>query len=95
VDGERSLDAAAAVDLAAREAGRLGVALRVRTEGPPAWPVPVTDLIDGTSLRVSGSGKGNGPAARAGADFEALERFYTVSQVNTPMRCCAGSCCGT
>jgi YcaO cyclodehydratase, ATP-ad Mg2+-binding len=81
--GERSLPPEVAVAVAARECGRLGLTATVRRVGSPPAEVVVTELVGPEGIRAFGSGKGDGLQMRASADFEALERFFTVSRRNT------------
>jgi ribosomal protein S12 methylthiotransferase accessory factor len=79
----RSLPADAAVRLAQREAGRLGMRLETRLTGQEQHPVVVSLLMrGGIQVAAGGSGKGSGSAAVAGAHFEALERYYMSARIN-------------
>jgi ribosomal protein S12 methylthiotransferase accessory factor YcaO len=81
--GERSAQPDVAIALAAREIARLGLTSAVRRLGAPPTDVFVTQLVGSDGVRAVGGGKGGGREARAGADFEALERFFTASRGNT------------
>src|SRR5215207_1750634 len=75
----RSVPARVAVDLALREADRLGASLRTERLGPGNI---VSRLVrDGTGL-ASGRGNGSGDQALASAHFEALERYLMSAPDN-------------
>lgn len=81
-DPERSTGPTAAVRIAVGAARRLGLDIRTRHEGPSRFPVVVTELRRHGRVVATGAGKGAGDAALAGAHFEALERFHTVSRTS-------------
>jgi ribosomal protein S12 methylthiotransferase accessory factor YcaO len=78
----RRLSAAAAVDLAIREAERMGMRLRSHEIGPASCRTTASALMDrGTTMAV-GHGKGAGLQAVSSAHFEALERYFTSVRSN-------------
>jgi len=78
----RSVPASAAVDLALREADRLGMVLRSGQLGPSSSPTTVSRLVrDGHEFAV-GCGKGSDEQGLASAQFEALERHHMSAADN-------------
>jgi ribosomal protein S12 methylthiotransferase accessory factor len=79
----RSLSADGAVQLALREAERLGMRFETELVGLRQYPTVVAHLRQGgTQVAASGAGKGDGPGAVAGAYFEALERYYMSAPIS-------------
>jgi ribosomal protein S12 methylthiotransferase accessory factor len=75
----RSLPADAAVQLALREAERLGMRFAKQRQ----YSTVISHLMRGDDqVAASGAGKGRGLEAIAGAYFEALERFYMSARIN-------------
>jgi ribosomal protein S12 methylthiotransferase accessory factor len=78
----RRLSADAAVELAMREADRIGLRLNLSHNGPARHPTAISRLVrDGEAVSV-GYGKGRGAQGTASAHFEALERYYTTTADN-------------
>src|SRR5690349_12680400 len=78
----RVLSAAAAVDLATREAARLGMRLLTTMLGAAHGQTVGSQLVDGARRLAFGLGKGSGAQALASAHFEALERYFTSARSN-------------
>jgi len=78
----RSVSAEQAVEVALREADRLGMQLYAEQLGTPGYPITRSRLLrDATQVAV-GMGKGPGAQGLASAHFEALERYLMSAPEN-------------
>lgn len=78
----RSQSPDAAVDLATREAARLGMRFETRFVGSPEYPIVVSYLLQGHARVAEGGGKGRGLEGIASGHFEALERYFMSARIN-------------
>jgi ribosomal protein S12 methylthiotransferase accessory factor len=78
----RSLSSDEAVEVAVREAERLGMHFETKFLGPHGHPIEISHLLQGDAKVAEGYGKGTGSDGVAGGHFEALERYFMSARVN-------------
>jgi ribosomal protein S12 methylthiotransferase accessory factor len=78
----RSLSLDEAVEVAVREAERLGIRFETQFASPPGYPIEVSRLLQGGAEVAGGYGKGKGSDGVAGGHFEALERYFISARIN-------------
>jgi ribosomal protein S12 methylthiotransferase accessory factor len=78
----RSLSPDGAVEVAVREAERLGMHFETQFLGPHGHPIEISHLLRGDAEVAQGYGKGKGPEGVAGGHFEAIERYFMSVRTN-------------